>query len=140
MICTTAISRDPIATVPKWKRIKFTKLRFIGPFILVLFLVKNHVPTAPAITICWHPMMNWENQNSPKRLYHLVTIMVGSFTYFTLWLFPTDNVPELSIQMLKYTHKDISIANDTNVYNERKIIEVRFIVDYLMMPHQNWLK
>lgn len=112
-----AIISDPKATVPRWYRVKFRKLPAIGHPSWCLFLEKNHLATEPATTMCWQPTINCEIQNSVTTLYHLVTNMEESFTYFALVLFSIVNRPELSIQIAKYSQRLTITASATSVCN-----------------------
>lgn len=78
-------------------------------------LVKNHDATAPAITICWHPITNCVIQNIASTLYHRVTLIVAFFTYFADVLFSIFKSPELSIQIAKYNHNPTTVTNAMNV-------------------------
>lgn len=78
-------------------------------------LVKNHVATDPAMTMCWQPITNWVIQNNANKLYHRVTFIVAFFTYLAEVLFSTFNSPELSIQMAKYNHKPTTTTNAMKV-------------------------
>lgn len=80
------------------------------------YRVKNHVATAPAITICWHPITNCDIQNSASTLYQRVAIIVLSLTNLALALFSAIKMPALSIQMAKYSQNDTTVASAINVY------------------------